>query len=394
MTLLLPIEPTTPCHLDPAPIILAAAQQVHTTLDWNQYEMEFEIKGTGPSVACTTMAAFWRDVIPDSKLRHLGLMATGYTEGDSFKVVFSPLTRKCPVPPEAFWLLVSVHGFRYLFHDFAVTHGVKSQIKLLSRVLWEGFLSGHVTAQQIVGILCATLLIFKPAAPRILCNGHCIYTDLSMHQLSSDSSDGTVIMRLSRSCHGGGYKSTDRTQAKNSLASTLLEQGYDIKWVSEATDSITSRAGNSVIIKTAQIPAGEERLKAVLRLCKDCGVDIEVATKKSQQTRTKQASNKVKRMTPLPPNPADYKLEAGYLQNQDKSEVQQIQQITTRSTGLCLMSASNAAPWLREGTTLSKDELGLLVLGPELPCVTKLKHQAITIPCRDPNQVPVILSGV
>lgn len=394
MTLLLPVELDNTRHLDPAPIILAAFQEVHSTHAWNPREMEFEIKGVGSAVACKTLAAFWRDVIPDSKLKHLGLIATGFADDNSFLVTFSPLTRKCPIPPDSFWLLMSVCSFRYLFHNFSSDTGVKCQIKLLSRVLWEGFLPPQVTTQQIGGILNVSLLIFKPATPRILFKGKCVYADVLMETLADDATDEPLVFRLSHSCHGGGNKTIDRTQAKNSLATTLLEHGYDIKWVSEATDTITSRAGHSALVKAAQIPASENRIKAVLRLCQDCGVETDHANKQSQQLRAKQASNKAKRMTPLPPNPADYRLEAGYLLNQDKSEVQQIYQITTRASGLCLMSASTAAPWLRESTTLSKDELGILVLGPDLPCVTKLKHQAITIPCRDPQQVPVILSGI
>eukprot|EP00438_Fugacium_kawagutii_P008490 Skav210942 [mRNA] locus=scaffold713:182756:187325:+ [translate_table: standard] len=315
----------------PHPVfVLAATQGTEHQVKWNYHDLEFVIKGTGPTVECTTMALFWRDVIPPGKLAQLGLTAEATVEGDSFSVIFSATAKKCPVPPEQFWLLLSVESFRYLIRDFHDDNGVP------------------------------------------------------VHAGNHDDI---------QTCHSENPVQR-QVQAKNALAGTLLEFGFDLKWTSDSTETIVTRVGQAAVIKAAQLPSGSERLQAIIQLCKDCGIDTKAAEKQSSMIQAKQAANKQKKMMPVPPNPADYAIEAGFLRNQGNSEVHQISQVTTRSSGVCLMDPAAAAPWLREGCTLSKDELGIIVLGPSLPCSTKLKHQPLSLPCRNSDNAQVILSGV
>eukprot|EP00438_Fugacium_kawagutii_P009979 Skav234398 [mRNA] locus=scaffold873:183676:188215:- [translate_table: standard] len=361
--------------LSPA-FVLAASQTCTQTFRWNHETMEFHIQGSGPETDCATMALFWRDLIADAKLAHLGLSSSCQWNHDSFQVFFGSSTRKSPIPPGHFWMLLSVECFRYLFRDFHCQDGQPVKIKLRSCVLWEGRIAPDVTLQQLHGILKPSIVAYSPADPRVLCRGKTLWHyPATLAEIARDEGAETLTLHIMHSLHGGGVKENNRQQAKNSLASTLLENGFDLKWVSTTADVLVTRASQTEVTRAAQLTTSAERMKAIMKLCHDCGIDTDVATKKSYQMQNKAHQNKTKRMTQVQPEPTEYQLEAGFLKNQDKTEVQQIQQVSARASGLCLVNSQQAIPWLREGCTLSKDELGLLILSPQLPCPTKLKHQ-------------------
>eukprot|EP00438_Fugacium_kawagutii_P030558 Skav216835 [mRNA] locus=scaffold1340:167019:171677:+ [translate_table: standard] len=300
-------------------------------------------------------------------------LMTAYGKAPLFTPVCAPVTRDLPSP--AF-------------------DGQHVKIKLRSCVLWEGYVASDVTLQHLIGILKPSIVAYAPADPRVLCRGKTLWHyPTTLAEVAQEQGCSSLTLHIIHSLHGGGAKEINRQQAKNSLASTLLENGFELKWVSSTAETLISRASQAEVSKAAQLTTSSERMKAILKLCKDCGIETNVAEKKSIHVQNKAHATKAKRMSQVQLNPSEYLLEAGFLKNQDKTEVPQIQQISARSTGVCFATAEQAIPWLREGCTLSKDELGLFILGPQMPCSTKLSHQQVTIPCRNHQNAQVILTG-
>lgn len=203
--------------------------------------------------------------------------------------------------------------------------------------------------------------------------------------------DSTI--RVTSRLLGGGVKELNRTQVKNSLATTLLERGHDLAWVSQVADELITKAGMKDTSALAQLPGGSERTTSILRMCTDCGIDIpQIQKTKAVKHAAHTEGQRQRQKKPVPPAPDQYTIEPGYLRNADGTPAAQIDKITTQRTGVCILSVAQAEPWIRENALVSKDELAAFVIG-KIEAPANLHCQDICIPCRDAADRQVIMSG-
>ena len=78
--------------------------------------------------------------------------------------------------------------------------------------------------------------------------------------------------------------------------------------------------------------------------------------------------------------------------NQDGTEVQQLDNITPQSSGICIRTPAQAKAWISEAQTMSSDELGMLILG-TLPTSTTLPTQPVTFQFLNAAHQKVLLHG-
>eukprot|EP00438_Fugacium_kawagutii_P006642 Skav236181 [mRNA] locus=scaffold4167:100:1953:- [translate_table: standard] len=191
----------------------------------------------------------------------------------------------------------------------------------------------------------------------------------------------------------GGGKELSRVQTRNSLAATLLERGHDLQWVSSTVDDVMRKAGYPRVQAIAQMPGGKNRASELFKLCTDCQITIpEVEARRSTKVIASQQSQKQRRLQPIQPDPNEYKIEHGFMIHHDGTNCSQIQSIANGATGICLLTPQQAEPWLREGQLLSKDELGLFIIG-QPTMETTLETQELMLPCRTAGNQQVILAG-
>eukprot|EP00435_Cladocopium_sp_Y103_P007462 s2660_g2.t1 len=356
-TLLLPPCETqySPFHM---PAIVLSAFQALTDFQthWDLESGQFDIQGSGCKSTATTMSEFWSTLIPCERLMHMGLKVQADRDDAHFKVSFIPTGRTCPMPPNQFWILVAVAAARKMLDGFRDDDGIPVQIKWLSRPLWSGNFAADTTMEQIEGVLKWTFQIsMGDAKPRIIANGRQRF-NTSIRELVQQSNASEVKCHVVASLHGGGAKELNRTQVKNSIAATLLETGYALSQVTEIVEAVLTKAGLKKAMTVARLPGGAERNRQTMQLCKDCHVNMPEPT--SRPAVSSAASGpRQKRPTVMPPVPTDYAIVPGFLCNQDDTEVQQIPQITSACTGVCLIDPEHAKPWLRENQLISKDEL-------------------------------------
>eukprot|EP00435_Cladocopium_sp_Y103_P026139 s341_g6.t1 len=326
----------SPFHM---PAIVLSAFQALTDFrtHWDLAPGQFDIQGSGCRSTAATMSEFWSTLIPCERLMHMGLKAQADREAEHFKVSFIPTGRTCPMPPNQFWVLVATAAARKMLDGFRDDDEIPVQIKWISRPLWSGSIAATTTMEQIEGVLKWTLQVsMGEAKPRIIANGR-QHFNTSIRELVQQSNASTVKCHVVASLHGGGAKDLNRTQVKNSIAATLLETGYALSQVTEIVEAVA-------------------------------------------QTKT------------APPVPTDYAIVPGFLCNQDDTEVQQIPQITSACTGVCLIDPEHAKPWLRENQLISKDELALFIIATQPP-ETQLEVQQILMPCTNRQDQQVIISG-
>eukprot|EP00435_Cladocopium_sp_Y103_P033234 s2908_g8.t1 len=394
-TLLLPPCADTYSPFQMPAIVMSAFQTLtEFSTKWDLTTGIFTILGQGCNSSATTMSEFWASLIPCDRLMHIGLKVQADKTEGYFQIKFIPTGRTCPMPPGQFWLLLAAAAARAMLAGFRDDGGIPFQLKWLSRPLWKGCIAATTTMEQLETVLNWTLhCCLDSARPRLICNGRQNF-HTTIAELAQQSPGDVVKCHIVTSLHGGGAKELNRVQVKNSIAATLLESGYALSQVQEIVEAVLTKAGLKKAMSVARLPGGQDRNKQTLQLCKDCHVSMpEPMSKQPHQSAHAQATGqKVKRPTLIPPVPADYTVVPGFLCNQDAAETKQIPQITSASTGVCLVDAETAKPWLRENQLISKDELALFIIDTQKPD-TDLEVQQILMPCTNRQDQQVIMSG-
>ena len=379
-----------PTFVDPI-MVIAALQQSSIVTEWNQQDFSFVIKGVGSRSTGLMMSAFWSNLVSRQELFQWGYSVLETSNETEFHVAFAPTATTNPLPPNLVWIRIAVLATRFVMNHLESPTGIPFTLKWFSRPLWKGYIDGSVTAQQLESLLHLTMQIaMYPAEPRLIHKGQRCTGPFKIADMQP-SKDG-ILCHVMSSLHGGG-KEQNRTQAKNSIASTLLEQGYDLKWVSETAETLISKCGLQKASQVAILPGGKQRHEQVMQLCQDCAIEIpKNQEKKMQKMTTHAAQQKARRQHRFTPDPADYRIEVGYVKNADGTNALQLDQIRSMASGLCIMTADQAIPWLRENRTISKDELAMFVLGTPNQ-ITSLKTEDIMLPCRNTADQQVILAG-
>ena len=376
-----------------ASIVMAAMWQCESKPISNIHEFSFGIEGTGESQACQALAVFWSHLIPTHELQQYGYIVTSESTPHSFKVAFDAVTTTNPMPAHHVWVRIVILATRFVLAKLHDDKGTSIKLKWIYRSLWVGKIPHDMTAEQIENILTKLLSpVLGEAEARLIHQGKRCTGPLRVADMTPKGPEQIVTCHVIPSLQGGG-KELNKTQTKNSIAATLLEKGFDLHWVSETTEKIISSSGIKKATQIAQLPGGQGRIDQVLALCRDCGIEIPTTQQqKSQRMVAHVAQQKARRAEQKHVNPSEYSLEPGFLQNEDGTEALQIPQVRSMATGICIMNVGEATPWLRENQTISKDELGIFILG-NAQQPTNLSHKEVLLPCRNQSGQQVILAG-
>ena len=222
--------------------------------------------------------------------------------------------------------------------------GIFVKVKYQGRILWTGHLPPELNLLVVIDALGFTMQpILKGSEIRLIGKTNTWY-NTTIEQLQTSFGDSEIKLHVWTSMRGGGNKENQKVHVRNSIASTLLEQGFDIQWVSNTIDCIMKKCGNKAPMQAAQMPPGKQRIDSILSLCKDAGIDIPSKVVKEATAVAKMgASIQQKRKVVIQPIPDDYQVQPGFLQNEDGTEVTQIKEITSNTSGIILISKEKAA---------------------------------------------------
>eukprot|EP00438_Fugacium_kawagutii_P015038 Skav225171 [mRNA] locus=scaffold1095:192211:194025:- [translate_table: standard] len=193
---------------------------------------------------------------------------------------------------------------------------------------------------------------------------------------------------------GGGpstttAKSAHRIQVKNSIAASLLQEGHELSWVSQAVDTLVDKASVKAVAPLTSMPSGPARIQAIYQHMKQC--NIEVPALKSTMTSQASLQHKAKKRLPVMPCPEEYTVVPGSLLYHDDSPAQQTREVHPHQRGFCLTTVDAAAPWLAANETVTCDEFALVILG-SAHIDSDLPTSLHTIPCTDSQQRQVLLA--
>lgn len=178
---------------------------------------------------------------------------------------------------------------------------------------------------------------------------------------------------------------------RNGLASALLEQGIDLPWIQKHMETTTDQAGPRTLMPFLSQPACIKKNNQIRQLIADCKMVI--PKKPRHDTAAPQGMRlKQKRRGICLPLPSDYTLDCAMFKRADGSDAVQLEAFSVNTSGIFLTDP-NCFSGLRVNQTASADEVAILIVG-QLPCETRLKHEAVFIPCVGKRNHPVLMEAM
>ena len=335
-------------------------------------------------------ARFWSSLMDESHCTILGRKPV--LDVDSNQVTFVPL-RQGVAPESAFRLCLAVLAARAALQNLPIQADetlTQVTIKFASRPLWQGPIPSKCPMSVIFAIVKLSLgVVWGNLAIRLIYKGKQIMPESNL----SDYDPEDLRFHVTHELRGGaGSKDQQRQIHQSAIAAILLEQGHHLEWVKTAVDKLMEKTPLQKLHKLTSTPMSGSKIAAINKACQEVGVQIPSSSKPQTQKAFPDAPwQKAKKLRTDVINPAEFALVPDFFLNSDGTATNQVHQVRAQATGLCLMTPGEAAPWIREGTTLSSDELAIVVLGkvPETP----LQQTKVTFPCKNADGALVLLQG-
>ena len=115
-------------------------------------------------------------------------------------------------------------------------------------------------------------------------------------------------------------------QVANSIASTLLQEGFELQWVSTNVDKLIDLVGPKHLASTVATPPGPKRYQEILKAFRDCAIDMpQIKPKLSSEASMISKSRKKN----VAPSPDEYTVTQGFLLYEDGTTADQRQEFSS-----------------------------------------------------------------
>ena len=371
-------------------MILAAFLGTQMSFQWSEIAMQFNLSIQGEEIQRKTLERFWTQIFSQASAEALQISVHAMHLPSITEVTYQ---MKHPFPPDAFALLLAVVTNRALLDTLVETGAIRVVLKWKGKTLWDGTVSQSLNVQTLIALLQIGFFPILLGKNMRLVYKAKQYCDVTIGELAQNNANQSAIFQLVAECSGGtGTKESQRAYVRNSLAATLLEQGFSIDWVAPTTETIMSKVGLKQTTAITQLPPGKQRVDSLLKICDDCGLTpppkMTRAVAKTAQAGETRARKKI--VVQIDPN--EYQIEPSFFLAQNDQPLMQQKEIRHKSTGVVMLSYESAAPWIAEGQRITADELAMIIPG-QHEIQGSLKHEIMNIPCKDSAMRPVILKA-
>eukprot|EP00435_Cladocopium_sp_Y103_P034119 s1286_g8.t1 len=372
---------------------VAALQKCHIQVHCKHHLCQVSIFIQGPQSMQNVVRDFWQSLFTREDLDLLGLCLRVEIRGNISVMTWSAMP-SCPLPVHSIQVLMLIRAFRSALESLKNPQGRMIRIKIFAQELWSGSLPENLTIATLKQCLhSVSWILVDKAQFRTICYGRQPSDDACIaqqHDLKPDKPcTFHFVLQLQGGGPGNGTKQGHRTQIKNALAAALLDEGFDLAWTSRSVEQAMTQVGMKELSKILQVDLSS-RCQLVCSFLRQCSIDI---PKINQAKSSQAASQAKKKRVEIMPNPENYRAVDGVLKNENDQHTAYLPKFGGHLNGYHFTTPHAAAPWLKQGEILSKDELALIVFG-DLIEDTKLPHSQVTIPCVDEQGRQVLVAGV
>ena len=307
----------------------------------------FGVSFLGPEPAANLLLDFWAFLLPDALLDSLGFPFE-VTGSDGFcKLTLLSSTNSPILPMHPICMHLFARGLLAVFALLQHDAMIPARLRYFHKVIWFGQLPKLYAFEYFMEIVHCVSFWVAPCL-RLLILGRQFDWNQKLEDLAID---GLFKVDFVRPMHGGGpsgtsTKQSHKLQIQNALATSLLEEGYDLHWITTSIAIAVEKIGHRELSKClTSSPAN--RLQIALKTFRNCQIDIPV--NKPAQTSSAAFAKKKRALIPAQPNPANYRVTDGALLNQDDSHAVFTPSFSGQLTGYHFISPQDAVPWLQAG---------------------------------------------
>lgn len=292
------------------------------------------------------MASMWASVIHHDTLKYLKVKVRVTHMPDCSKVVFE---QTHPIPASAFSVMLTVLATRRLMDALAEPTGKRAVFKWRTKAIWDGPLNTSINMTTIAAICQITFFPVMLGRKMRFIHMAKQCCDVTVEQLWNDAKNNFLMFQMVEECTGGtGNKDSQKMWVRNSLAATLLEQGYDMEWVASTTDTLLTKAGMKTMMQIARMPPGKQRLDALLKMCEDCSMTPPTKIVQAANRATQKDIQNPRKKFAVYIDPSQYQIQPNFFLTQNDDPAQQIYEIRNEGSGFIMLTLDAALPWIRE----------------------------------------------
>ena len=239
-------------------------------ITWLPETQEIRMTFTGEIDATSAQAGFWCKLLSEASLKFLGIDLTLTELPQGYQIAWKPATRATMLPTRAFAIQLAVNAFRQLLPSFDTHETREVIVKWMNKIIWKGKLANSITMQLLASILgMATWPLYGCAEFLFVQSGRRLDSTQQVSQCMPLDADAPIVLHAIQSSRGGGpattTKSGHRTQIANSIASTLLQEGYELQWVSTSVDKLIELQGPKNLSTVVATPPGPTRMQGIVK---------------------------------------------------------------------------------------------------------------------------------
>eukprot|EP00438_Fugacium_kawagutii_P027838 Skav201811 [mRNA] locus=scaffold1071:224590:229173:- [translate_table: standard] len=281
-------------------------------------------------------------------------------------------------------------------HADLANSATKVRIMFDHRHLWTGLLDMDSTLDSMQFLLRKCLSgILGDRRLRIAQGSGTMTPNMTLRQCEHSVLHEATTLELLQEVSGGGNKAQLKTVQQTALASALLDKGYPLSWVTKTVDRLVSKFSIQRIQATTAMPVGSQRTRAIEDMCAEADITMpqpQVPQSRAKQTGLPWSKAKKQKLNAQQFDVSTYSIVAGFFTNTDDSEAPQIHEMRPQSTGVCLMQQCQAQQWLQAESTISPDELAIVVPG-RMEVPSQLTSIHLTVPCMNDAKEMVLIQG-
>ena len=348
------------------------------------------------------MWTFAQDVIPHEWMnRHGRLVHLSIFQG-AVQIQIRPNQVTIPLPIPDVLEVTLFHMLRSFWTSISKVTGDPS---LIVRMKWEGqlFWQGKLPAKLVITWIRQVTLIFLQEilgdeGLSIVAYGRragdfCSLEDLQTRCVRNEPS--SIMLAFVPTLSGGGpVKQTWDVEIRNQIACTLLPMGIPIDNLPHIADTVLKATGRAKLQHILKNRNSEQQKQQIVEAVENAGFSVQKFQKlhpKPQPLLKKPKADQI-RQELIDMELEGVQIEPGFFLAEDDSQINQIDQLYPKTTGIVLTKEAQIRDWLIAGNPISPDPLGAFVVGVQ-ELSTTLPQQAVLVPARSSKGLPLILSG-
>ena len=288
----------------------------------------------------------------------------------NFDVIIAPIMNQLSLPMQHMQMCVTP---RLMVSQLPATKQTGENLRHVCFKLWDSWVwDGMVEPSQKVGIFTQAWydisdFLGHPSELRIIIGGKNIMPEVTFDQFPQEKESLRMFAVLQ--LQGGGNKTDAMIEAKNHIAVYMLNQGSDLGDTTTMVDTMSRTCGLQSMKTIMQIQKDTDKLEAIKKWASTMHIRFPTINKKEEnaQQKTKEWARQKKVQPHHQICANQMELIPEVFRNEDGSNPPIKNAISPGMSGVILMDAETAAPWISEHAVISSDECAIVVLGHQCP---------------------------